>query len=264
MIESSPSARESEAPRESFSPWTMVALVAANALGYSATLAIPLWLPDVASRFGLAPWMGGVLGTVQLASAALAVIMAAAFLPAASPRKVTQRAAILAAVGYGLASLPSFWAFLPGIILAGAGGGACLATVNSVIARLPNPQRRYAVLVGLHVAFGATFYLLAPRLQLRFGSASLFPALSILAIVATLALGAMPRGAPASTASARGRMGARAAIALCAFALLFAGQESVIAFLVVIARHLGITVRSSDSSCRPAWSRRWWRRRRAC
>jgi len=218
------------------------AMAACNSLGYSVSLAVPFWVVDLPTRLHLPPWWGGVAASLELLSAALANVAAAAFL-ARAPLRAS------AAVAVGVLILGSFLAaadatplaFL-GLALIGSASGTLLAVANRCAARARSADRIYAVLAGLHLLYGVLFFLIVPALQLRFGPDSIFVILAVIAALFAPGILGLPReSAPvAQRAGGSQVFPLRAALALLALALLFVGQEGVLAYIIPLGAARGL------------------------
>lgn len=237
---------------------TLLRIALANSVGFSASTAVPIWVGSVGAHFGYPSWGAGAVATGQLACAALLNAATPWLFRGAHLKKLAFVAAAVALLGNGLAWLGSSSVFIAGCLLCGAAFGVLLNVTNRLVASSTAPQRGYAIVQLVEVLFCIGFFLGVPPIVERFGSLSVFAALSVLCAGVFVLLAGVPVCAPGgsegdASVSTEGRViklkaghappntGA-AVLSLCATVLLFAGQSSVNASLVSIGAAVGLNV----------------------
>lgn len=227
---------------------TTLALALANAVGFSGTTALPLWLAALPKAGVLSPGLAGALGSGEVLAIALSTMAASAF-GARLPVRTLAVCAALAALGGDLLSLiPHPAALVLGRLIAGAGTGALLGVATSFAARREGAQKVLASMqLGLMV-FATAFYLIMPRLIGSAGALSIFAGLALAAAAAAGAcLAWLPREAAAHAGDAPRaplRLIPGAAAACLAIALIFVGQSAVWNFVVAIGQQQGLSMQT--------------------
>lgn len=227
-------------------------LAVANAVGFSGTTALPLWLASLPAEKLVSPGLAGLLGSGEILLIAVAV-MAASTLGGRIPvRRLATAAALLALLGDLLSLVPHPVALVVGRLVAGLGTGALLGAVTGFAARGEQAQKTLATMqLGLMI-FATGFYLVLPAVVRATGGLMIFAGLAVAAAVAAACCWAwLPRveavadGQPAATnARAPMRFIPAAAIACLAIALAFVGQSAVWSFIVAIGQAKGFSMQT--------------------
>ncbi len=131
-----------------------------NAVGFSASTVMPLWLTGVAQRFHQPPWFAGAAVVAQIGGAAgfnlltpllFRALEAASRWPA-PPWRFAAAAYLLAAAGRG-------GLFLPACLGCGAALGVVLNVTNRLMGSAEHAQRGYALFVLIEVLFATLLFL---------------------------------------------------------------------------------------------------------
>ncbi|MET7984243.1 MFS transporter [Streptomyces sp. NPDC005281] len=177
-------------------PWPLVALFTA---GYLAAYLLPTTVGRLDAGLPLSATQAGAVGSVLLLSSASAGFLLASRVDRFGPRALARAGLLLAAAGYGTASLSSALPLVVGgAIVGGLGSGTATTVAATGIAGRPDPHRITALgLFGVSGLAGA-LYLTIPHLGPGHG----YP-LAAIACTALLALaltGRLPARAPAAHA----------------------------------------------------------------
>jgi predicted MFS family arabinose efflux permease len=221
----------------------LIGWAAANSIGLSVALSVPLWIGDFAGRFGLPPWAGGVAATVEMGMAATANILWAALSPRYPSRWLVAGLVLAVALAQQLVALDHFALASVGLIVAGLASGSLLAVLNRQVALSHAPHRGYAILSFLHVGYGVALYLVAPRLQAQFGHVFLFQLLSIIALAGAPLMWFLPAGRRHSPMMRRteARVSLFGVIGLVGLASIMVGHEAIAAYMVRLGEPLHLS-----------------------
>lgn len=228
----------------------MIGLAAANVVGFSATIATPLWIAEAPGRFHLPAWQASALASFALAATAAGNVLGSILARRVPPRGLAAAMLVAAAIGYLACCDPRLVLFVTGLALSGLALGVLLSILIGAASRSADPQRQYALFTTAHVVMAASLYAAGPPLVAGRGVAALFQLLAALALVAMATLPAIPARAAPSTQTAK--VGARPALAapamgLAALALLVAGQNAVLSHTLVLGRLRGLSTAQAGS-----------------
>lgn len=217
------------------------ALCVGNAVGFSGSSAIPLWVAAMIKIGRLSTVQVGWLASGELFCLAASVLAISVWAKAAQPRRVAVAAAAAIVTFNAIAMLPALGALVAGRLLSGLAMGALLSSVTRLAARRPDAQRVLALMQAAMVLQVSVLFFVSPTLIGRFGPAGLFAILAAAGAVALATLSVLPddnAGAGAAR-TARGRWLAPL-VACLALALVFTGQNCVWTYIVLIGNALGI------------------------
>jgi predicted MFS family arabinose efflux permease len=227
-------------------------LAAANAVGFSGTTALPLWLASLPAEHLVSSSFAGLLGSGEILLIALAT-MAASTLGGRIPiRQLATGAALVALFGDLLSLAPHPAALVVGRLIAGAGTGALLGAATGFAARGAQAQKTLASMqLGLMI-FATLFYLAMPAVVRELGGRTIFAGLALAAAGAAAGcwtwlpqVEAVGEGEAAATAARPGmRFIPAAVIALLAIGLAFVGQSAVWSFIVAIGQAKGFSMQT--------------------
>ncbi len=215
-----------------------------NAVGFSASTVMPLWLTGVAQRFHQPPWFAGAAVVAQIGGAATFNLLTPLLFRRWRPLTLARAALALAAAAYLLAATGRGDLFLPACLGCGAALGVVLNVTNRLMGSAEHAQRGYALFVLIEVLFATLLFLGSAAAMARFGLLAVFPVVSGAALLALLALTSLKleAAAPARLGVVRppARRGA-AILGLVSFALFFTGQAALNAFMPTIGQAAGLS-----------------------
>lgn len=221
---------------------TQVRLALVNAVAFSPSTVMPLWLGGIAHAMHMPAWFAGVAVLAQIGGAALFNLLAPVLLRDAMPLPVARLALMIAAAGYLLAAVPSPVIFLLGCLISGSAMGVVLNVTNRLMGSAEHVQQGYAIFVMIEVCFACAMFLVGAALIARFGLFSLFAAVSATVAAACALLARLPVDRAVAIAAAPIGDRARAILALGAFGLFFIGQSALNAFMPTIGVAAGFGV----------------------
>ncbi|MEP7244142.1 MAG: hypothetical protein ABI885_10695 [Gammaproteobacteria bacterium] len=223
---------------------TLLRLACVNALGFSASTILPLWLAGIAGQFGMPPWFTGAAVVAQLGGAA-AFNLATPFLFRGVRLLLLARVSfIVAAAAYLTAVTHSPALFLAACLVCGCALGAVLNVTNRLMGAVEHVQKGYAIFVMMEICVAMVLFLGSAALVARFGLLAVFPAVSLSAVLGCVLLLRLPLDPSMPTAISRSGDApgsARAVLALASFALFFIGQATLNSFMPTIGQAAGIS-----------------------
>jgi predicted MFS family arabinose efflux permease len=232
----------------------MLAVLAGNCI------AVVGWWVQPETIFGL--MRGLALSETSAALVASAEVTMVAFTSIAlgfrggrSHRQLALLGTGIALLGHALSILSSSYALLIGLrLIAGVGEGCLLAAVTAVLASSSDPDRRYALVTALTVAFQACLIALIPWLIPDYTHTQVFAALAIVTLALAPVVFLLPRdrsdGEAAQTVFGLGGM--HAYVLVLATAIWTIGSGSMWAFSVAIGE--GTTLDSQQVGTAVAFS----------
>ncbi len=223
----------------------IVAVLAASAIGLSASNCLPLLLGAIVEAFSVRPWEAGLVGSVELWGVALSALLLAPWVRHVPRARLALAGAVVATVAQLLSALAESYAMLLSIrALAGLGEGTALAAGLAAVAASPDPDRLYARVALLGGLGAAALLALLPLAIAPWGYAGGYAALAVICLAASPLLRWLP-GAPAATASLRGVTGRSAGYRiLLGIGILAVGQGGLWAFVERIGSSLAIETNS--------------------
>ncbi|QCI13111.1 MFS transporter [Pseudomonas putida] len=216
------------------------------ALGCSSSVTLPVLLGQVTQRFGLSASQGGLLGTLELSSTALVVLLASRW-----PR-LGQGRALMGGVALAilLANLIStfcqgFWIFVPARAVAGIGYGLLLADLGRRVGHSDDPQQLFALQQIAMVVMAILFYTSMPSLIAGLGTPAPFAFVSLsslLFLLSVFALGAGDKVAVTTPIAAQAPLSRRPLAISLSIVLLCSTYGALWAYLPSAALQAGIGV----------------------
>lgn len=214
-----------------------------NAVSFSATTIMPLWVAGLPDAIGASAAMVGLAATFQLAFCGLFNLATPLLFGRIAPLRLA-RWALVVALGAGLVqAVAGIVPFMAAALVSGAALGVILNVTNRIVAGAAHVQHSYALFQIVEVCFASSLYFGSAMLMARFGASSIFLAA---ATVAALGLAMLHRLAldghnpAAGTAPGPLRQRRAAAIALGAMVCFFIGQSSINSWLIPIGRLSGL------------------------
>lgn len=221
-----------------------IRLASVNAVGFSASTVMPLWLGGIAQAFHMPAWFAGAAVVAQLGGAAAFNLVTPMVFRNVTLLPLARAGLLVAAAAYMLAITHSPALFMIACLVCGSALGVVLNVTNRLMGSAEHVQKGYAFFVLIEVCFATFLFLGCATLIARFGLRALFPAVSATAVMAMLLLNRLPldRSMPATTADLplpahRGR----ATLGLAAFAMFFIGQATINSFMPTIGQAAGLT-----------------------
>ena len=224
----------------------LAALSVANAIGFMPSTCMPIWVGALGDFLHWPHWSGGAAASVQLGALTVANLTARRVLGEHSARTLMPVAALLAALGFALMSIPTPPTVMAGSVLSGLGCGSLLALVNAMAGSYGRAQRIFAMLQTVLVLLGVVLFFTLPRLLGAEGLAAVFLTLAFCAAAAVpLLRAALPTERPKPPLVATTRAANPRALAiLLALALALASQAALMACIF----EAGTTVRLDPPS----------------
>jgi len=223
---------------------TIVRLSCVNAVGFSGSTVMPLWLGSIAGHFGMPPWFAGAAVMALLGGSALFNLATPILFRTVALLPLARTSLLIAAFSYALGMVHSPWLFLTACLLTGGALGVLLNVTNRLMGSHEHVQKGYAIFQLIEIFFATALFLGCTTVIARFGLAAMFPLAAAtgllgLALLHRLPLdGAMPAVMGETEGPAhRGR----AIVTLIAFGLFFIGQATINAFMPIIGQAAGLT-----------------------
>lgn len=190
-----------------------MALTVAHCAGMLDTVALPVWVGTLVSRYGFDPQEAGLIVTLFLAGVVLASLLLAPRFHRVSGRLVASAGFALCALGFWAATQSAAFAVLALLhAVCGVANGAALSLTHGTIALSARPHRLFA-LVNTALGVAALFYLgITPQIVARVGGPALFAVFGAAMLVAALVCAlAFPTAEPPTAAGPAARAMAGAA-----------------------------------------------------
>lgn len=228
---------------------TVIRLSCVNALGFSASTVMPLWIGGIAKELGMPAWFASAAVFSQLGGAAI-FNLATPFLFRSVPLlRLAQIAFAIAAVAYLAAATHSAHLFILACLVCGSALGTVLNVTNRLMGSVDHVQKGYAIFVMLEIVVAATLFLTSAGLIDRVGLLAVFPVVSVSAALGVLLLWRLPVAAliearpamPGDPTAFRG-----AVLTLMSFALFFVGQAALNSFMPTIGSASGLSTLQSS------------------
>ena len=148
---------------------THLRLALVNAVGFSASTVMPLWLANIAGHFAMPAAFASQAVLAQIGSAALFNILTPTLFRAADPLNVARGALLMAALAYFFAMTASPFQFLSACLVCGSALGVLLNMTNRLMGSSGQVQKGYAVFVLVEVCFATLLFVSGAALIERIG-----------------------------------------------------------------------------------------------
>lgn len=225
-----------------------VRLAAVNAVGFSASTVMPLWLGGISQQFDMPPWFASAAIFAQLGGAALFNLLTPLIFRGVAMLPLARAGLLVAAAAYLLAVTGSPQVFIAACLISGAALGVVLNVTNRLMGSAEHVQKGYAIFVLIEVLYASTLFLLSGALIARFGPLSPFPVISAIVVLSCMLLFRLPVKLPLAEAAVGKASSARAAgvICLASFALFFVGQAAFNSFMPKIGVAAGLDAATAN------------------
>lgn len=224
----------------------LVRLAAVNAVAFSGSTLLPLWIGGIALEFGQRAWFAGLAALFQIGGAAAMNLATPLLFRTVAPLRLARAALAVAAMAFLLASVHLSWLFLVACLVSGCALGTVLNVTNRLMGSAEHVQRGYATFILIEVGYATSLFLVCAALIARHGLLAIFPAVSVVAVAAWLLLRGVPNAHATPPSMRAGSVLAppgnrtRAILCLGAFALFFIGQAALNAFMPSIGQAAGL------------------------
>ena len=181
-----------------------LALIVAHCAGMLDTVALPVWVGTLISRYAFDPQQAGLIVTLFLGGVVLASLVLAPRFNRLSGRWVASLCFAVCALGFWAATRSPEFAMLALLhALCGVANGAALSVTHGTIALSARPHRLFAI-VNTALGIAAVFYLgVTPQIVAAAGGAALFVVFgAVMALAALVCALAFPRATPPTSARA--------------------------------------------------------------
>lgn len=223
---------------------TVVRLSCINALGFSASTVMPLWLGGIAKELGMQPWFASAAVFAQLGGAAIFNLATPFIFRNVPPLTLARMAFAIAALTYLAAMTHSPYIFIIACLVCGSALGTVLNVTNRLMGSVDHVQKGYAIFVMLEILVAVSLFLTSAGLIDRMGLLAVFPVVSVSAVLGVLLLWRLPIAAlTGGRPSMPGDPAVRGAavLTLASFALFFIGQAALNSFMPTIGIASGLT-----------------------
>lgn len=223
---------------------TIVRLSTINAIGFSGSTVMPLWLGAIAGYFRMPAWFAGAAVLALLGGAALFNLVTPLLFRRVSLLPLARFSLAVAGASHLLAVLHGPALFLVACLATGAALGTLLNVTNRLMGSIEHVQKGYAIFQIVEICFATSLFLGCTFLIARFGLPAMFPLAAAACLAGLLLLHHLPlNGAlPAMMAEVEGpRHRLRAIVTLIAFGLFFTGQATINAFMPIIGQASGLS-----------------------
>lgn len=218
-----------------------VRLATVNAIGFSGTTIMPLWLGRISDQFEAPPWFAGLSVLTLVGGAALLNLATPLLFRAAQPLLLARAALIGAAAGQLLCTADTPLSFIAGSLVAGGSFGVLLNVTNRLMGSVDHVQRGYSIFVLIEVCFATLLFLGCSELMARSGPLSVFWVMSAIAMVGIPIIGRLPSGLqPSVRGGSAGPVSLAAILGLTSLALFFVGQATLNSYMPSIGRAIGL------------------------
>lgn len=172
----------------------LLAMIAAICVGEGSLLSMPYIIGGIVERFQLTESASGITLSLQFAAMGLVAIYLSIRVHTINRRVAAVIAGLFILLGHLIGVLSDSWyLFLFGRVMAGAGEGAALSIANAVAAGTQKPQRTFSILAIAMVVTAVAIYASMPVIWERAGPVSVYYVLSVLAIVTLPFLFGVPK-----------------------------------------------------------------------
>jgi hypothetical protein len=154
---------------------TIIRLSTVNAIGFSSTTILPLWLGAIAPHFHMPAWFAGAAVILLLGTAALFNLITPILFRRFPLLPLARVALLIGGGGYLLAASPSPALFLLACLLTGTALGVVLNVTNRLMGSIEHVQKGYAIFQLVEICFATILFLGSTFLIARLGLAAMFP-----------------------------------------------------------------------------------------
>nr|WP_047168639.1 hypothetical protein [Sphingomonas sp. Y57] len=222
---------------------TIIRLSCVNAIGFSGSTVMPLWLGTIAGHLSMPPWFASAAVLSLLGAAALFNLATPLIFRTVALLPLARASLAVAALAYLLATIRSPVPFILACLVTGAALGTLLNVTNRLMGSHEHVQKGYAIFQLIEICFATALFLGCTTMIASFGLSAMFPLTALTAPLGLLLLHRLPlgRAMPAVMGETEGpRQRGRAVITLIAFGLFFIGQAMINSFMPIIGQAAGL------------------------
>ncbi len=225
------------------------AMMIGSSSGYLGLTVLPLWAGAVVVDYGVSVQAVGLIGSLQLAAAAIASLWASKAIASYDLKGMAVFAAVIIVIANILCiATESLVILCIGRAFSGLGEGLLLSVMNTWITAKRDPDKLFAGtqitlgIISIFIFFGV------PKLMVTYGAAGVFGSLAFVASLAVvLLLVAMPKGGQQvseQTASSTKRISLAGYAGLLVVGCMFAGIQGVWLYLERMGNVIGLETTS--------------------
>lgn len=222
---------------------TIIRLSCVNAVGFSGSTVMPLWLGSIAGHLAMPPWFASAAVVALLGAAALFNLATPILFRATALLPLARASMVVIALAYLLATVRSPAPFIIACLVTGAALGVLLNVTNRLMGSHEHVQKGYAIFQLVEICFATTLFLSCTAIIAAFGLSAMFPLTATTALIGLVLLHRLPLDAAMPTAMAETEGPAhrgRAIVTLIAFGLFFIGQATINSFMPIIGQAAGL------------------------
>jgi predicted MFS family arabinose efflux permease len=162
--------------------------------GFSSQMVVPIWIGQVIETFQIGSAAAGRIASVEFLTVALTSVTVAAFVGRVPSRAFCVLGTLLLFAG-NLASMfvTSVDALMAARVVCGLGKGVVVAIIFGLAGQTVNPTRTFAVLNAAYAGFSAAAFLLVPLVVERYGMDGAFGSMVAITIVGLTCLKWVPQ-----------------------------------------------------------------------
>lgn len=223
---------------------TIVRLSCVNAVGFSGSTVMPLWLGGIAGHLGMPPWYAGAAVMALLGAAALLNLATPILFRTVALLPLARAALAVVCLAYLLAAVRSPTLFLAACLVTGGALGTLLNVTNRLMGSHEHVQKGYAIFQLVEICFATALFLGCTAMIARFGLSAMFPLTAATGLLGLGLLHRLPldRAMPAVVGEIEGPAHrGRAVVTLIAFGLFFIGQATLNSFMPIIGQAAGLS-----------------------
>ncbi len=220
-----------------------ISLAAINAIGFSATTIMPLWIGGIAAYLGAPGWFAGLAVFLQVGMAAICNLGSPLVFRNVAALPLARIALAVATIGYLSAAMASPVVFLIACMVSGGALGVLLNVTNRMMGSVEHVQSAYALFVLIEVIVATAMFLGGAWIIAEFGLWSVFLMLAGVTTIGVLLLATIRiDDAILEKFNFRGALPnlRRAILCLAAFALFMMGQGALNSFMPIIGQNAGL------------------------
>lgn len=222
---------------------TIIRLSCVNAVGFSGSTVMPLWLGSIAGHLAMPPWFAGAAVMALLGAAALFNLATPILFRATALLPLARASLMVVALAYLLGTVRSPAPFILACLATGAALGVLLNVTNRLMGSHEHVQKGYAIFQLVEICFATALFLSCTAAIAAFGLSAMFPLTAMTALLGLALLHRLPLDGtmPVTMGEVEGPAHrGRAIVTLIAFGLFFIGQATINSFMPIIGQAAGL------------------------